>query len=166
MTRITERAIGMKSVMTKIFAGKLPAILLTLLSVLSVWGAGELDPSYNATVSGGLNGSVYVFKVQPDGKILVGGVFLDLNGVAASGIGRLNSDLTVDASFNAPDIGGPVLAIGLQSNGKIIIGGNINGLKRLFPDGQLDTSFQPPVLETPPVYYDIEVLPNDQILAG
>jgi len=168
----------MKVFSTMRFCTKLQVFLLILSGFLTANAAGEVDSSYNASVSGGLNGSVYVFKAQPDGKILVGGNFQDINGIAASGIGRLNSDLTVDTTFNAPDLGGPfgiggmVFAIGLQSDGKIIVGGDIygvnnvanRGLKRLFPNGQLDTSFQPPANDT--VYYDIDVLSNDQILAG
>jgi uncharacterized delta-60 repeat protein len=162
----------MKLILSPQFFAQLLLVFSSFLGITTVFGAGELDTSYNAAVSGAINGSVFVFKVQPDGKILVGGNFLDLNGAAATGLGRLNSDLTLDTSFNAPDINGPVLALGLQSDGKIIVGGSISGvdftdsqgLKRLLPNGQLDTTFHPPAIIT--TYYDIDILPGDQILAG
>jgi uncharacterized delta-60 repeat protein len=157
-------------------------VILFLTGVLSIFGAGEVDPTFNASAYGSLVGPTYAFKRQPDGKILVGGNFYDLNGTAATGIGRLNADFTVDTTFHPPDfgdaggLGGTIYSIGLQSDGKIIVGGNITsvdgvpgtGLKRLFPNGTLDTSFQaPPAPATQNfIYFDIEVLPDDKILAG
>ena len=67
--------------------------------------------------------------VQSTGKILVSGGFSGFvpNG-ATVGIGilnfaRLNTDGTVDTTF-APNVGGVVNAIAVQSDGQLVIGGN------------------------------------------
>ncbi|MDQ6704569.1 MAG: delta-60 repeat domain-containing protein, partial [Acidobacteriota bacterium] len=100
------------------------------------------------------NDLVRVIVVQPDGKILIGGDFTTLapNGGAAvtrNHIARLNPDGTLDTSFN-PNANGLVLAIALQADGKILVGGaftNIGGqprnrMARLDASGSAD-SFDP-----------------------
>jgi hypothetical protein len=74
--------------------------------------------------------------VQPDGKILLGGLFTTVNGQTRNGIARLNADGTLEsaATFN-PGSGpnGYVSTMTLQANGKVLIGGNfttVNGLPR------------------------------------
>ena len=69
---------------------------------------GTLDTAFlaNATVSQSFPNnipptSVYVLKVQPDGRILVGGNYLQLDGTPRRYLGRLNADGTLDATFNA-----------------------------------------------------------------
>ena len=169
----------------KIFtANRLAAFLLTVgfffTLVSDIFGAGEIDATFNASAYGASVGPTRVIERQPDGKILVGGSFYDFNGHAASGLARLNADLTIDTSFNPPDFGSPaghggaIFAIAFQTDGKIIVGGNIttvdgvaaSGLKRLFPDGTLDTSFQPPAVASNFNYFSIDVLPDGKILAG
>ena len=69
--------------------------------------------------------------MQPDGKIVVGGNFTGLGGVTGTTtrnrIGRLNVDGTVDPSFN-PGTNGPVLAVAVQPDGKILAGGNFTAV--------------------------------------
>ena len=60
-------------------------------------GNGSLDAGFN--VGTGPNGSVRVIKVQPDGKILVGGAFTTWNGAARPCLVRLNEDGTLDTSL-------------------------------------------------------------------
>ena len=45
--------------------------------------------------------SVYVLRVQADGRILVGGNYLQLDGTTRRYLGRLNADGTLDTTFNA-----------------------------------------------------------------
>src|SRR5438105_12072172 len=65
---------------------------------------GTVDTSFNVVVgnppSPSLNGGPRIFNlaVQPDGKILVGGSFTSLGGLAITNMGRLNSDGTLDTS--------------------------------------------------------------------
>jgi uncharacterized delta-60 repeat protein len=121
-------------------------------------GIGRLDSSGNAdpTFNGGsgANGTVNAIAVQPDGKILIVGDFTHYNGTARSHIARLNSDGSLDATFDpgtGADSAGSswVSAIALQSDGRILIGGNFSGyngttrnnIARLNSDGSLDSGF-------------------------
>src|SRR5437870_13692092 len=90
------------------------------------------------------NGTVNVVVVQPDGKILIGGAFTTVLGVARNNIARLNTDGTLDA-FN-PNANGTVYAIAVQADGKILAGGLFswvegragNGSDRLESAGELE----------------------------
>jgi uncharacterized delta-60 repeat protein len=107
---------------------------------------GSLDMSFNSSV--GADSSIYAVALQPDGKVLIGGYFSNVNGVAKKWIARLNADGSLDASFDLVDINSYVSTIALQGN-KILIGGvfyRINGvganyIARLNADGSLDSSF-------------------------
>ncbi|MFN3758606.1 MAG: T9SS type A sorting domain-containing protein [Algoriphagus aquaeductus] len=111
---------------------------------------GSLDPSFN--IGTGANGNVSTIYIQPDGKILIGGDFTSYNGTARNRVARLNSDGSLDSSFN-PGTGtnSNVVSLGVQSDGKILIGGfftSYNGIARnrvarLNSDGSLDSSFNP-----------------------
>jgi uncharacterized delta-60 repeat protein len=109
---------------------------------------GTVSPSFNT--GGGINGSVFALALQVDGKLVVGGDFTTFDGLSHPYLVRLNSDGTADATFNpgaGPD--GPVRAITLQADGRILIGGsftNVDGvsrgrLARLSSTGALDTTF-------------------------
>lgn len=109
---------------------------------------GRIDGTFNTGT--GANGPVKHCKLQPDGKIIIGGEFTTFNGIARSKIVRLNSDGTVDASFN-PGAGADstVFTTSIQNDGKIIVGGlfsSFNGstrtkIVRLNSDGTTDFSF-------------------------
>ena len=58
--------------------------------------------------------------LQSDGRILVGGSFWEVNGVPRRGIARLNTDGSVDGTFEIPDNPVAVNAIALQQDGKIL----------------------------------------------
>lgn len=94
---------------------------------------GALDPTFTSPAITGapLNGSnlrpgANVVLAQPDGKILVGGVFTALNGVPAPGLARLNNDGTVDSGFVA-------------GGGQFVGGGSVPAQvdDLLFQDGKL-----------------------------
>ena len=74
----------------------------------------------------GFDSSVISVVVQSDGKILVGGGFTSYDGTSANGIVRLNTDGSADETF-ATGTGfasiGLVTKIGVQSDGKILVGG-------------------------------------------
>jgi uncharacterized delta-60 repeat protein len=82
---------------------------------------GSLDTSFNS--ASGANGSVKSMALQADGKLLIGGNFTSINGVARNGIARLNSDGALDTSFNPGTGAGLVNAMALQADGKLFIGG-------------------------------------------
>lgn len=122
---------------------------------------GKLDTSFDAGAGLIMPGQGLVrprsLVLQADGKLLVGGVFTSINGTARNGIARLNSDGTVDPSFDPGiglNIGDPADAAQLSTiavlpNKQILIGGaflSYNGgprtaLARLNADGSLDLSF-------------------------
>jgi uncharacterized delta-60 repeat protein len=174
----------MKSFSFMRFSVKLQVLLLFLSGILTVWGApGDLDPSFNPAAFGTNNGTVSVVKKQPDGKILIGGTFTDVNGQATTAVARFNSDGTIDTSFSSPDfgngtgVGGAILAIGIQSDGKIVVGGDIFGVNgvfnkkmyRLNPNGSLDNTFQCPTFDAftgSGIVNDIEIQADDKIVAG
>ena len=103
------------------------------------------------TVSGASN-DIRALAIQNDGKLVIGGDFTSYRGTFINRIARVNTDGTLDTSFN-PGTGAnsDVNAIAIQSDGKIVIGGEfttINGtsanyIARLNSDGSLDTSFSP-----------------------
>src|SRR5690554_1794414 len=111
----------------------------------------EIDPSFNiGTGVIGLNSSVHSIALQPDGKILAGGDFTTFNGTTQNRIVRLNSDGTLDVSFNiGTGANDYIRAVALQPDGKILVGGEFlsfngtvqNGIARLNFNGTLDTSF-------------------------
>jgi uncharacterized delta-60 repeat protein len=111
---------------------------------------GSLDTGFNPGT--GASNSVYAIALQPDGKIIIGGSFVMYNGTARNYIARLNTDGSLDTGFD-PGSGanGYVRAIALQSDGKIIIGGEFttysgtgrNYIARLNADGSLDATFDP-----------------------
>jgi len=108
---------------------------------------GNVDLSFN--IGSGFNAVVYSVIVQTDGKILVGGDFTNFNGTAVNRIVRLNTNGSIDLTFQSI-ADGAVRCISIQNN-KILIGGdffsfnNSNGLisylARINMDGSTDMSF-------------------------
>ena len=78
--------------------------------------------------------TVMTLDVQIDGKVIVGGLFDQLGDTARHNVARLNTDGSVDASFDpgaGPDA--VVNALQLQPDGRTLLGGNfasVGGLER------------------------------------
>jgi uncharacterized delta-60 repeat protein len=116
--------------------------------VVRLTSGGLVDATFNPGT--GANNTIYASAIQPDGKILLGGYFTTFNGVAKNRIVRLNTDGTIDPTFNiGTGVSSYVWKIVLQPDGKILVGGQFstyNGttarsLIRLNTDGSLDSSF-------------------------
>ncbi|MBA3900534.1 MAG: T9SS type A sorting domain-containing protein [Bacteroidetes bacterium] len=133
---------------------------------------GTVDSSFDpGTVS---YFSVRTISIQSDGKIIVGGEFSSFNGTPKSGIARLNTNGSLDASF-ASGFGfdGTVYSTVIQSDGKILAGGlfdffngtPVSKIVRLNANGSLDTSFDPGTLKNG-VIYSISIQNNKKILVG
>ncbi len=116
---------------------------------------GTLDTGF-LPGGGGVGGSPlrygYDLSLQPDGKILLGGGFTSYLGTLRPSVARLNTDGTLDTSFNpAFSSGFAVNSVAAQSDGKIYVGGTFTnwagvktpGIVRLNSDGSLDGSFLP-----------------------
>jgi uncharacterized delta-60 repeat protein len=93
---------------------------------------GSVDASFNPGT--GTNDTIYALKLQPDGKVLIGGTFTAYNSIPRNRLARLSADGSLDPSFNAgTGPNGPVRAIALQPDGKIVAGGmftQVNGVNR------------------------------------
>ena len=114
---------------------------------------GAVDASFNPGVeaTGVTVAKVNSISLQPDGRILVGGVFAKLAGQARANIGRLLASGALDPTFN-PSTDGPVEAVALQpADEKILIGGkfsNVSGYLRtnfcrLSGSGLVDSGYNP-----------------------
>ena len=116
---------------------------------------GSVDTTFDPGTGidfGESSSGVYSLAIQPDGKILAGGIFGTYNGATHANLVRVNADGSADAAFTAGT--GPsqdIRTIVLQGDGKILLGGGIeqvNGtprlcVARLNADGTLDTTFDP-----------------------
>ena len=110
------------------------------------------NTSFYTNLGSSFNGQVSVTAVQSNGQILVGGFFTSFNGNTRNYLVRLNSDGTEDTSFYTnlgSGFGNTIMAIYVQSNGQILVGGSFGTLNgnsrgkvvRLNSDGTEDTTF-------------------------
>ena len=128
---------------------------------------GRLDQTLDLSTVGSF---VTATAVQPDGKILIGGFFTTVLGVARNHIARLNTDGTLDTAFN-PNANTSVLSIAVQADGKILAGGVFNSIggqtrrfiARLDATTGLADSFNPNANST---VWPIAVQADGKILAG
>src|SRR6185436_1128565 len=154
---------------------------LILMSTFAALAAGEVDTTFSASTYLNQNQGAIAVVGQPDGKVVVGGAFTVTSGVARAGLARFNTDGTLDGTFNPPDffdpsnfpsLGGLILSLNIQSNGKILVGGRFGILGstrisfvRLNSDGSLDTSFGDLSAQLAPtsLVRSIRVRPDDSI---
>jgi len=116
---------------------------------------GTVDTSYNTQIDSNSNGPLEI-GYQSSGKAIIIGTFSTVKDNPAAGaqtrygIARLNTDGTVDTSFNANlNTSGQVYDMIIQPDDKIIIVGNFSSVNstsrgriaRLNADGTLDTTF-------------------------
>jgi uncharacterized delta-60 repeat protein len=132
---------------------------------------GTPDAGFNA---GTINNPVRTIALQPDGKIIIGGLFTSVSGTPRNRIARLNSNGSLDTGFNTSvGANGAVLTSALQADGKVLAGGaftsingtNRNQIARLNPDGTVDTAFDPGAGADSQVN-KVLVQPNGKILIG
>ncbi|MBC7369305.1 MAG: delta-60 repeat domain-containing protein [Undibacterium sp.] len=117
---------------------------------------GTLDLSFNPNA----NDQINAFALQPDGKIIIGGLFSTLQpnnaptATTRNRLARLNADGSLDTTFNPNVAGGlapQVTSVIVQADGKIVIGGTFrsvgsvvrNYIARLNADGSLDPTYNP-----------------------
>ena len=131
---------------------------------------GSIDPTFNAG-GDGFNKKVTAIVIQPDGKIIIGGMFTSYNNEPVSGIIRLNEDGTKDLSFNYTllPLNNEVYGLALQADGKLLVG-TLGRAFRLNADGSTDEGFSGLVTATFGVFYPyvsaITVQPDNKILIG
>ena len=112
--------------------------------------SGLIDTAFD--IGTGPDNYINSIAIQPDGKIVIAGDFLTYNGTAIRKTARINTDGSIDLSFNpGSSVSGFIDKIAVQNDGKIVIAGNFskyngttrNNLLRINSDGSLDTSFDP-----------------------
>jgi uncharacterized delta-60 repeat protein len=103
-------------------------------------------------------GAVEAMALQSDGKVIIGGHFDFLDGVARARLARLNADGSLDSSFTAGVTDLPnvfnlnyalVSSVAVQSDGKVLVGGAFTtaggiartNLARFNSNGVVDTTF-------------------------
>jgi uncharacterized delta-60 repeat protein len=131
---------------------------------------GSLDSTFN--IGNGFDVYVRSSAIQSDGKILIGGDFTSYNGINKNGIVRLNTDGSLDLSFNSPSEAVTIRSMCIQSDGKIIISGGFttyngiarNGIARLNSNGSVDSTFNPGTGAVG--IYCIQIQSNGKILIG
>ncbi len=111
---------------------------------------GSLDTDFFLNKGTGTNLEIFTSCLQPDGKILIGGQMTNFNGTPFGRIARLNSDGTIDNTFNiGTGANNWVQSIQMIDDGRILITGMFSsfngspagGIAILNNDGSLDPSF-------------------------
>ena len=140
---------------------------------------GNLDDDFNLNFNINDNDdglSVRAIAIDSDNKIVIGGRFNNMGNIERDEVARLDSDGSLDISFNSPTISGRgefVRSLAIQQDNKVLIGGsfdNVAGaerdsIARLNTNGSLDTSFNPPNISGSPIR-SILVQSDFQILIG
>lgn len=137
---------------------------------------GRVDPSF-ATGLAGPDGAVRALAMHPDGRVLIGGAFTTVHGVARRAVARLNADGTLDPSFADPAVAGysaTVKAMAVQDDGKIIIAGpflSVGGvargrIARLNSNGTLDVGFGDGLAGFDGEVYSLVLQPDGKVIVG
>ena len=110
---------------------------------------GSLDNNFETGL--GASDRVQDIVLQPDGKIIITGNFTSYDGTDINRIARINSDGSIDPTFD-PGLGasGEIYTLALQTDNKIIVGGTFTtfnetptkNIIRLNSNGDIDNSFQ------------------------
>jgi uncharacterized delta-60 repeat protein len=117
--------------------------------VVMIDGDGTVSSSFNPG-AGFTGGIVNCAVTQSDGKIIVGGLFTSYSGSTTTRIARINTNGTLDTTFNVgAGFGNNVLDLRIQSDGKIIAvgaftsysGSTTTRIVRINTNGTLDTTF-------------------------
>lgn len=111
-------------------------------------GARDTSWTHNQLVRTSSTALYFSPVVQSDGKVMVGGPFLEkvISGVTSQGynFARLNADGTVDTSFNIPtagEVGWSTRKIGVLPSGKYIYPGNFSNTQLGYLPGWVGTDY-------------------------
>lgn len=140
-----------------------------------------IDPSFAPRFEAP-DGEINTILPAADGKFIVTGDFTSLNGISSPGIARVDADFEVDPSFNPPSLFGHVgssfayqvaqtRVMAIQPDGKVLVlhalpGDSVsahrNTLKRLLPNGLIDSTFNASV--EPVNINDLALQPDGKII--
>lgn len=119
----------------------------TVNNIVRLNSNGTIDNSFSSGTGLG-GGTPKVLRIQNDGKILVAGYFQTYNNVSVGPLIRINSDGSLDNTFQVT-CNDQINTLSVQSDGKIIVGGwftefngtAVNRIVRLNTDGTTDNTF-------------------------
>ncbi|MFT2011462.1 T9SS type A sorting domain-containing protein [Pontibacter sp. 13R65] len=123
---------------------------VTSYSLVRLQADGSVDAEFAHGAGNSARTNVHAVKLQPDGKILVGGEISMYNGTEAYNVVRLNTNGGIDTGFSTGSgRGGAIQALAVQDDGRVLAAGSFvsfagaaNNIARLEPDGSLDGSFR------------------------
>jgi len=153
--------------------------IVVALAILFSSRAEAQSGGVDTTFKPGFDGDVFSKRIQPNDKLLVSGFFSKVGNVSRSGVARLNSDGTLDTSFN-PGSGafntifnqhGLVETLALQRDGRVVVVGRFqlfngvtrNYIARLNSDGSLDNAYAPALSD---IAVTLALQPDGKILVG
>lgn len=120
----------------------------------------------------GFNAETIGLGIQSDGKIVVAGAFTSYNGTARNRIVRLNTDGSIDGTFNVgTGFNATVWALTIQPDGKILLGGDftsysgsaVSKIVRLNTNGSIDDTFVSPGTINNTIY-DVAVQTDGKVI--
>ena len=143
-------------------------------SIARLIGEDGLDPTFTPRTADSprVEGQIRAAVVLPDGRVLIGGNFVvygSTSGDFRFNLARLTTNGSVDLSFYNTFSSGVVNALAVQSDGKILVGGqflalqgttNVLSFLRLTADGRRDNSYPQRVAGNGSVHF-IQVVTND-----
>jgi uncharacterized delta-60 repeat protein len=104
----------------------------------SLSAAVEVDPTFNVDV----DGTVHAIALLPNGNVLVGGEFNQVNHTSRANLTLLNANGSVSSDFNI-EVDGAVFSVAAAGGGAAYVGGAFNvpsrHLLRIAADGQVET---------------------------
>ncbi|MFV5683901.1 T9SS sorting signal type C domain-containing protein [Flavobacterium sp. GB2R13] len=159
---------------------KLPffVILFSLFFINSSYSQqGKVDLAFNVLDDGlqgdGFDNTVRTVSLQADGKLIVGGDFLNFNGAVTPYLCRLFSDGSKDISFGlGSGFNGKIYCSLLLPDGKIILGGSFTAfdgsaagrLIRLNSDGSFDATFNTSVAASTGIVHGLALQTDGSII--
>lgn len=120
---------------------------------------GVIDDTFNSGGTG-FNATAYKVIDNLEGKIYVAGAMSTYNGNYCNKVVRLNTDGSVDTTFNIPvTLAGTIYSMVLYTDGKIIVAGSTNDLYNskaillINQDGSIDETFNSPYIKPTALWY-------------
>lgn len=109
--------------------------------IIKLSSDGSVDENFNA--GSGFNRDVLTLVPARDesGKIYVGGSFSQYQDMPVKGVVRLNSNGTLDTTFNADVVNVRVITLTEDNSGKLYVSNSSRNIQRIYPDGSMDESF-------------------------
>ena len=155
--------------------------------VVRLLASGAVDPAWSfgtGTGAGPLGNTVNCVAVQPNGRILIGGYFVSVQGAPSRSLARLTSNGSVESQFlfdqsigftmdNSAGLVGQVFSIQVQPDGNILVAGAFNEYRgvatgpmiRMSSGGVRDNTFAPfPAYFTPDHVFAMRMLPDGRCI--